>query len=101
MRRAHSAVVRAPMARREGILVFVVVECNDVGIAFKLLMGVVSQRPALIKVVFRQGKSWRCKVKTSVLVGGKVHRGRKTSCCGEEGLLSKQEVAVVAALARA
>jgi len=28
VRRAHSAVVRAPMARREGILVFVEVECK-------------------------------------------------------------------------
>jgi hypothetical protein len=100
--RAHSAVVRAPMARREGILVFVEVECNDVGIAFKLLMGIVSQRPALIKASFCEGNCWRCKVKMSVLVGRKVQRGRKTSfCCGEGGLLSKQEVAVVTALARA
>ena len=50
MSRAHSAVVRAPMARREGILVCLV-ECNVLWMAFKLLMGIVSQRPALIKVV--------------------------------------------------
>jgi hypothetical protein len=48
VRRAHSAVVRAPMARREGILVCVV-ECNVFLIVIKLLMGIVSQRPALIK----------------------------------------------------
>ena len=101
MRRAHSAVVRAPMARREGILVFVV-ECNVLMIAFELLMGIVSQRPALKKVgVFCGRKRWRCKVKMSVLVGRRVQRGRNTSCCGEEGVLSKQEVAVVTALARA
>jgi hypothetical protein len=40
-------------------------------------------------------------VKMSVLVGTKVQRGRKQVCCGEEGLLSKQEVAVVTALAQA
>ena len=79
VRRAHSAVVRAPMARREGILVSVVVECNDVGIACKLLVGIVSQRPALIKVGFCEGKCWRCKVKMSVLVGRKVQGGGKTS----------------------
>jgi hypothetical protein len=62
VRRAHSAVVRAPMARREGILVFVV-ECNVLMIAFELLMGNVSQRPALIKVgVFCEKTCWRCKV---------------------------------------
>lgn len=55
-------MVRAPMARREGILVFVV-ECNVLMIAFELLMGNVSQRPALIKVgVFCEKTCWRCKV---------------------------------------
>ena len=76
MSRAHSAVVRAPMARREGILVCLV-ECNVLWMAFKLLMGIVSQRPALIKVgFFGERKCWSCKVKMSVLVGRKVQRGR-------------------------
>jgi hypothetical protein len=59
--RAHSAVVRAPMARREGILVCVV-ECKAVWIAFKLLMEIVCQRPALIKELVCEkkcGVAWK------------------------------------------
>jgi hypothetical protein len=49
------------MARREGILVCVV-ECKAVWIAFKLLMEIVCQRPALIKELVCEkkcGVAWK------------------------------------------
>lgn len=78
---AHSAVVRAPMARREGILEQVA-EGDILVMAFELLVGIVSQRPALERVVVVREKKCSVASERRVLCF-EVARGRKTSCCGE------------------
>jgi hypothetical protein len=96
-RKAHSAVVRALMARREGILVQAA-EGVVVWIAFGLLVDV-SQRPALERVWFVKRRCSGAR-EESVLCFD-VAEEEKQSCCGGGELLSKQEVAVVTALFKA
>jgi hypothetical protein len=97
-RKAHSAVVRALMARREGILVQVA-EGVVVWMAFGLWVEDVSQRPALERVWFVKR---RCSgARGESVLCFEVVEEEKQSCCGEGELLSKQEVAVVTALLKA